>query len=235
MRRATLPLLLCLTSGCLLDVDAPDFSVLTDFQFAESGTGWTAAAVDYPAAQEGDVAFVGDRRERPAESGSTDQALYLSGNNISDDLFMYWSRQFDGLFPEQLYSVTIDLEYISNVSRDCTAGLGPSVWLKVAFSTVEPTRVLDQDNWYRLNIDKGQQSQGSAAAVVLGDIRNNRAGCDSNAPYTLWARQSVPEALTVRATPEGRVWIVVGTESGFEAPHDIYFSRLRLRWRPVLE
>jgi len=233
MRRATLPLLACLASGCLLDVDAPDFSILTDFQFATSGEAWESGVVDYPAADEAAVGFLGDRRPRPAESGSTDLALYLRGDNVSNDLFMYWSRRYAGLFPEQTYSVTIDLEYLSDASRDCTTGPGPVTWLKLGLAGVEPLRFLDQDNWYRLSLDKGQQGQGSATTVVLGDIRNNRAGCTAGAPYTAWARQTLPEALVVRASAEGTVWIIVGTESAFAGPHDIYLSRLRLRWRPV--
>lgn len=167
MRRATLPLLACLASGCLLDVDAPDFSILTDFQFATSGEAWEPGVVDYPAADEAAVGFLGDRRARPAESGATDLALYLRGDNVSNDLFMYWSRRYTGLFPEQTYSVTIDLEYLSNASRDCTTGPGPVTWLKLGLTGVEPLRFLDQDSWYRLSLDKGQQGQGSATTVVL--------------------------------------------------------------------
>ncbi len=226
--------LAALLAGCL-DTGAPDNSFVADYQFGIPPTpeGWSASFADFPASQEGDVGFLAGVRSRPEEIGSSLQALYLRGDNISDDLFMYWFRRIDGFLPNAAYRIGFDVEYISNVSRDCDVGVGPSTWIKAGVVNVAPARVLDQDGWYRMNIDKGQQSQGGATVVNMGDIRNNRVGCVIGAPYGLWARHSGPNAITVTTDANGALWIILGTESGFEVVHDIYFTRLAVRFEPV--
>lgn len=223
-----------LLAGCL-DTGAPDNFFVADYQFGIPPTpeGWSASVADFPAHQEGDVGFLGDVRPLPEELGSNLQGLYLRGDNISDDLFMYWFRRIDGLQPNAAYGVGFDVEYVTNVSRDCDVGVGPLTWIKAGIVNIAPARVLDQDGWYRMNIDKGDQSQGGATVVNMGDIRNNRVGCVSGDPYSLWARHSGPNAVTVTTDANGALWIVLGTESGFEVAHDIYFTRLAVRFEPV--
>lgn len=224
-------------TGACLDTGSPSNTFIADFQFGNPQTtaGWVASSADYSAAAEGEVGFIGDVRVRPEEMGGTLQALYLRGNNTSDDLFMFWYRKLDGFLPNAQYRVGFDVEYISNVSQDCTTGVGPSTWIKAGILGIAPVRTLDQAGWYRVNFDKGQQAQGGATVVTVGDIRNNRIGCVVGAPYGLWARHSGEDAVTVTADAAGELWLILGTESGFAMPHDIYFTRFGVRFRPVEE
>lgn len=222
------------SAGCL-DTGSPSSSFVADFQFGNPQTtaGWVASAADYSAADEGLVGFVGDVRVRPEDIGSTLQALYLRGNNVSDDLFMFWYRKLDGFLPNTEYTAGFDVEYISNVSQDCTSGVGPSTWIKAGLLGTAPVTTVDQTGWYRVNFDKGQQAQDGGTVVNVGDIRNNRIGCVAGGPYGLWARHSGEDAVTVTSNAAGEVWLILGTESGFEAVHDIYFTRFGVRFRPV--
>lgn len=234
-RRLPLLAVAALAGGCLLDTGEPDNSFIADYQFANPQTvvGWSAAASDYPAAQEEAVGFVGDVRPRPEVTGSILPALYLRGDNISDDLFMYWYRKVTGFVPNAAYRLGFDVEYISNFSRDCSVGTGASTWIKAGASNIEPRPVLGNDQYYRMNIDKGEQSQSSSTVLNLGDIRNNRVGCGPQDLYGLWGRHSGEDAITVTANANGELWLLVGTESGFEGPHDLYITRFGVRFRPV--
>lgn len=219
-------------AGCL-DTGGPGSSFIADYQFGNPATseGWAAGAVDFPAVEEADVGFIGDVRTRPEELGTTLQALYLRGTNVSDDLFMYWWRKLDGFVPNAPYSVGFDVEYISAFSQDCTTGVGPATWIKAGILNVAPVRSVDQAGWYRLNADKGQHAQGGATVVTLGDMRNNRIGCTG--VYGLWARHSGEDVVTITANSAGELWLILGTESSFGVPHDIFFTRFGIRFRPA--
>ncbi|MFN2324996.1 MAG: hypothetical protein ABR551_03840, partial [Gemmatimonadales bacterium] len=153
--------------------------------------------------------------------------------NISDDLFMYWTRPLTGLRPNQLYDVTVTVDFVSNYGQGCQVGNAASVWIKAGLVPEKPERVLDNDNWVRLNVDKGQQASGSANVLVLGDIRNGQAGCSGTAPFATNRHVSATRALRVRASEDGSFWVLLGTESGFEGAHEIFFTRLRFDLRPV--
>ncbi|MDZ4672856.1 MAG: hypothetical protein SGI84_00290 [Gemmatimonadota bacterium] len=231
----TVGLTATLAGGCLLDNGEPDNSFIADYQFGSGQTvsGWSAGAVEYPAAQETTVGFIGDVRIRPQETLDQAPALYLKADNVSSDIFMYWYRVVDGFLPDAEYSIGVDLEYISNFGRDCTSGAGPITWLKAGVVNVEPVRTVDQSGTYRLNIDKGQQATGGPTIRTLGDLRNNAVGCIPNGPYAAWARHSGQDAFRIRASSTGQLWLIFGVESGAAGTLDAYINRFGVRFRPV--
>lgn len=234
-RLLTAGLLATLAGGCLLENGEPDNSFIADYQFGagQTATGWSAGAVEYPEAQESAVGFVGDVRVRPEETLDQAPALYLQATNVSSDMFMYWYRMVDGFVPDAEYSIGVDVEYISNFGRDCTSGAGPISWIKAGAVNVEPERTVDQGGTYRLNIDKGDQATGGATVPTLGDLRSNATGCIPNGPYAIWARHSGQDAFRVRASSAGRLWLILGVESGANVTLDAYINRFGVRFRPV--
>jgi len=224
-----------LSSGCLLDTGEPDNSFIADYQFGvgQTTSGWAPGAVDFLAAEENDVGFVGDVRIRPEETLDLAPALYLQGANVSGDLFMYWYRMIDGFVPDAEYTLGVDIEYISRYGRDCTSGAGLTTWIKGGATNVEPVRSVDQSGWYRLNVDKGQHAQGGATIPTLGDIRTNALGCIPNGPYSVWGRHTGQDAFRVRASSAGQLWLIIGIESTAAGTVDIYIDRLGVRFRPV--
>jgi hypothetical protein len=224
---------LAVTAGCLSIPTEGQNDLFVEYRFTTEEPEWLTDFVDFPASQEAAVAFVGEYRTLPAGPAIGGLAAYLSGNNISDDLFMFWKRPLTGLRPNGLYDVTISVDFVTNYGRDCQVGNAASVWIKAGLVPGEPSRVLDSEDHYRLNVDKGQQANGSANVLVLGDIRNDEPGCSTSAPFAVNRHTSARHALRVRASEEGDFWVLFGTESGFESPHEIYFTRLRFDLRPV--
>jgi hypothetical protein len=88
----------------------------------------------------------------------------------------------------------------------------------------EPIKVLNTpENWYRMNIDKGNQSIGGADMKVIGDFAN---GTDQNV-YKI-KQLSTATPLNVKANRQGGIWLVIGTDSGFEGITTIYYNSIQV-------
>lgn len=207
--------------------------IVYDFDLRTDTAGWRGAFSDYPAGREDDVEFVADHRALPdtLEPGSS---LYHRGMNISDDLFMYFDKQIEGLRPHADYRASFRVEFASNAGQDCALGVGSSVFIKAGASQIEPEGAPDSHGIIRLNIDKGEQQNSGANALQLGDIRNDQPGCEDGAPFSIAVRESVDESIIVEADAEGRVWLLFGSESAFESPHELYFTRFRVELEKIL-
>ena len=89
---------------------------------------------------------------------------------------------------------------------------------------MEPVKELDAyDNYYRMNIDKSNQSQGGEDMMVIGDFSNDT---DQNV-YTLKSVTS-QTPFQVQANSDGELWLVVGSDSGFEGTTSIYYSKIEV-------
>ncbi len=214
-------------SACDDSSTTPRQPVVYDFNFDIDTSGWQAGFADYPVGREVDIGFVGEVRDRP-DTLTDGRALYQFGDNISDDLFMYFARQVDGLEPSATYRASFQVEFASNHGQDCAFGVGSSVYIKAGVSPIEP-RVDADSGMMRINIDKGQQHNSGAHALLLGDIRNDQPGCSDNAPFSISVRESGNATLTVQSDVNGRIWMLVATESAFESPHELYFTRFRVQ------
>jgi hypothetical protein len=75
---------------------------------------------------------------------------------------------------------------------------------------------------------------GTAASVV-GNIANGLSADKidmGNPPYVSLKRQHEHE-YTVTASPDGELWLLVGTDSGFEGLTGIYYQRIVVTLKPV--
>ena len=214
------------------DQQPPQAQVL-DFQF-ESGTeGWTAGFVDLPADFDPDAyQLQSGQRPLPASVG-VGGAFFLSGNNGSDDLFMFLKRQVAGLLPNTAYGVAFTIDIASNAPEGAFGiggAPGESVYLKAGAAPVEPAAVTDEEGWLRLNVDTGDQSQGGQNAQVLGNIAvSEDAGDDRYERKTL---TNAGNPLRVTTSANGTLWLLVGTDSGFEGVTSLYYDRIRVEVRP---
>lgn len=232
-----LSLLLGLSTACSEALDVPDTSGRRDllFDFDESTQSWTASFTDVPAAQASDVGFVSERRDLPTETGVVGGSLYLSGKNVSDDLFMFLTHPVSDLKPETEYALTFELELASNAPSGC-AGIGgapgESVYLKAGAASVLPERVTASDGSYRLNVDKGNQSTGGANAQVLGNLSNGSTDCAAPT-YRRITRDNDGSSFRVTSDTQGQLWLLIGTDSGFEGTTSLYFDTIRVVLEPV--
>lgn len=202
-----------------------------DFSFNEGLQGWTGEFADLPLDYEEDIYELDfGHSDLPAELGSGKGAM-ISGSNRSDDLFMFLKRQLaagDGIKPNTTYQVVIDVE----LATDAPAGAfgiggppGEAVFVKVGAAQEEPVPVEIDGEW-RLNVDKGGQSEGGRNAVVVGD-----AAKPTNEEFDVYERKTLGNAdspLEITSDGDGSLWIFVGTDSGFEGKTTLYYTSVQV-------
>ncbi|HVG62769.1 MAG TPA: hypothetical protein VNA24_29655 [Hyalangium sp.] len=149
---------------------------------------------------------------------------------MSDDLFMFAAHPVTGLRPETSYTLTFELELASNAPSGCVGvggAPGESVYLKAGAAVQQPDRAPSASGNLILNLDKGEQSAGGANAQMVGDIANGTTDC--NAPvYRLITRDNRANPLRITSDSQGALWLLVGTDSGFESTTSLYYDTIRV-------
>jgi hypothetical protein len=214
-------------------------AINVDDDFRNGTLGWTAAFADYSTLTRIDTMELGSGiRPLPPELGVSGTGFMLTGQNRSDDLFMFLTKKLtaaDGVEPAQRYAVSYRVTLASNAGGNNCVGIGGhpgySVFLKVGAAGEEPRVELEGTQW-RLTVDKGNQSQGGTAASVAGHISTESDRCFSDAPYAsiLRAHRHPP---IVTANDFGELWLIVGTDSGFEGRTTLYYQRIEATLTPV--
>ncbi|GAB3896635.1 hypothetical protein GCM10028803_14440 [Larkinella knui] len=206
------------------EVDPNGPVTLTNSDFRTDTDGWVAEVTDYSTAQESIIEFQSGLKALPAPLDATKKSFMTSGHNRSDDLFMFLKKKVTGLKPNQTYLIDFEIELASQYGTN-SVGIGGSpggsVYLKAGVSATEPKKVKEGDD-YRLNIDKGNQMEGSAAVPVLGNIG---AG-DDVTQYKLIQR-TTSEPIMAKTNDAGELWLLVGTDSGFEGLTTLYYNKIK--------
>ena len=195
------------------------------FNFENDVEGWTVGFADLPVNHDQSIYDL-DSGHRRLPDGLEGSGVYLQGHNRSDDLFMFLKRQVDGLRPNAAYAVSASLDLATNVPT-AAFGIGgspgESVYVKAGASTIEPVAVEGDDGHLRMNVDKGNQSTGGKAAIVLGNVSHPDV---MQGEYRIKTLDNAGRPLTVNADSDGRVWLLVGTDSGFEGLSAFYYARI---------
>ena len=219
---------LCLFVGAACqdnDVDPGNSVVLTNSDFRTDADGWSADVTDYSTAQEGTIEFQSGLKALPTPLDVSKKSFMISGHNRSDDLFMFLKKKVTGLKPNQTYAIDFQVELASQYGTN-SVGIGGSpggsVYLKAGVLATEPKKVKEGDD-YRLNIDKGNQATGTAAVPVLGTIG---AGEDVT-QYKLIERTN-PQPITAKTNEAGELWLLVGTDAGFEGLTTLYYNKIKV-------
>ena len=201
------------------------------FSFENSDDGWVAGYSDYPADLSAEDSLnlyemSYGHSQLPGNITPVQSGIRIRGNNKSDDLFMYFKKSLYGLMPETTYSISFEVEMASNAPTNA-AGIGGApgegVIIKAGAVDFEPKNVIDGDNWYRLNIDKGNQAAGGEDIVILGNV----GVADNITSYALIKRTS-PSVIRVKTDSLGSLWLIIGTDSGFEGLTELYYSDIKV-------
>lgn len=209
--------------------DNPPVQNTHSFTFETGTEGWTGDFADYPIGSEEQYELNFQHASLPEPLNTSEGALMLTGSNQSDDLFMFIKKKITGLTAGKTYTIDFTVEFASNIA-DGMAGIGgspgESVYIKAGAMPAEPVKVEDDMNYYRMSIDKGNQSTGGSDMVVIGDFSNDTEVNE----YTLVTRtnQSVFQA---QADNNGEIWVAVGTDSGFEGTTTIYYNTITVTFR----
>jgi hypothetical protein len=244
------------TEGTDVDGEAGRDTVTRDgvsktFDFRSGVQGWEAGFADHggtqydehgtPLTPEEFYGLQSGSSPLPPDLGTSANGFMLSGFNKSDDLFMFLKRPLgpaDGVRPGQDYRIEFEITFASSAGTgvDGVGGSpGESVYLKAGGVEVEPMPVVvDARGAVRMNVDKGEQSRGGPAASVASRISNGiHAGRTRFFfPYLALTRGHVHET-TVTADANGSLWLLIGTDSGFEARTTLYYRAVTVRLIPV--
>jgi hypothetical protein len=209
-------------------------SINIEYDFSYSDHGWTGDFTDLPANYDEELyelEFAHVNRPEPLNTGH--KALMLAGSNASDDLFMYVKKELgpdDGIEPETTYQ----LRFIVEVATDAPAGAvgiggppGEAVWFKVGAATAEPVPVEEESmggQYILLNLDKGYQNDDGENAIRVGDAA--KLYNDEFYVYEPKIVDNKQKPLEVTSDAEGRLWIFVGTDSGFEGRTVLYYNSI---------
>ena len=222
-------------------VSAQNNTVEIEYNFQSGAQGWTAGFADYsPNVGTGYELDAGIRLMPRKLTRMPRRGFYVQGHNRSADLFMFLKRRLageDGIVANRAYRVEYVITLASNAASNCVGiggAPGESVFLKAGASGVEPLAVLQSNGYLRMNVDKGNQSQSGAAASVAGNTANG-IPCEQAFPTLPFAliQRSHQHPNSVTANANGELWLLIGTDSGFEGLTKLYYQNIRVKLLPV--
>ena len=197
----------------------PTRFVLSD-KFTTNSQGWVGDFADYPTTDSVFYELSYSHTKLPAPLDTAKKALRISGNNHSDDLFMFLKKKVTGLKPNQTYNAKFEVEFASTVPNGMMGvggSPGESVYFGAGFSAIEPKKEVD-NGYYRIkNVGKISQAADGKDMKVMGNVAN---GTDKN-QYTLVKRSGT---FTGKTDAQGQLWLMIGTDSGFEATTTLYYT-----------
>lgn len=218
-------------------VSAQNNSIEVNFNFHHGASGWTAGFADYPLGQEEFYELFAGLKFMPRKlTRVPKRGFYIQGNNHSDDLFMFLKRRLnsqEGIVPNQIYQVDYEIIFASNAPSNCagTGGApGEGVVLKAGASPIEPLAVAQPNGYYRMNVDIGDHQIGGTAASVAGNIANG-IPCEQAASFSpfILIQRTHQHRFNVAANSAGELWLLVGTDSGFESLTRLYYQTIKVK------
>lgn len=228
MRISIFITLCCLGTAC--NESVPNDQKTISFDFNQNTEGWIGDFADYP--NEPDVEnfyeFDFSHSELPEPLSFLGGAIKQSGTNRSDDLFMFVKKKVSGLRANTNYRINIEIEIATNAASGQVGvggAPGESVFIKAGATSEEPNKVLNvSENYFRMNIDKGNQSVDGIDMKNLGDFAN---GTSLNQYVLKKLQNSNPQQ--VRTNALGELWLIIGTDSGFESTTTIYYNTVQVK------
>jgi len=197
-----------------------------EFSFKNGNDGWHSFFSDYPQGSEALYELTFEYTTLPEPLNTSVPAIMISGINHSDDLLSFIYRKFDGLQPNKKYAVTFDVTLASNVA-DNSIGIGgaPDLAFGVGGISYEPSNTVDGDGWHRPNfVSRLQSRESNDILTMTGTIGAGEDVFD----YTLISRNNKDNPVMVTANSKGELWLMMGTDSGFEGTTTLYYSSIKI-------
>ena len=197
------------------------------FDFETDAQGWLADWADYPANDSIFYQLESKHTALPRYILPNQKGIYIKGFNHSDDLFMFLKKRLTGLLPNQKYKIQFQIELASDAPTNAVGvGGSPGLYLKAGATPTEPIKIKQSDAgtiYYRMNIDKGNQSMPGTQMDTLGKTGVS----DTTTQFALINRQN-RNAFFATTNANGELWAIIGTESGFEGLSELYYSHIVL-------
>ncbi len=216
-----------------LEIDAlPDDTHV--FDFASGPHGWMPAFCDYPVGEEDAHELFAGSSRLPDPLDQSRRALVICGNNVDEDLFMYYRRKIDGLEPGRDYLISFTLEIASDAPRGCMDRCGKysgGAALLAGASQEEPEPI-EVEGSHRFPLEKGRPAWDEQTVVLLGNATAGHMDCSDNAPYELQRFGTGSTRVKATAGPTGELWLFFGTDSQVPGTTRLYYTRLTLGLTP---
>jgi hypothetical protein len=236
---AKLGAVLLLPFGAVACGDSNDDDVLAlRYDFNESDGGWEATFSDY--GPEFEMELDSGMAPLPASLERDGTGFRLTGMNRTDDLFMFLKRRIgpdDGIQAGQTYRATYRIVFASDAPTGCVGVGGPpgeGVSLKAGVVPEEPEVVL-VDGYWEITVDKSNQASGGQDVWLVGDIANGiecEEALAAGQPYAVVEREYRHD-VDVIVGRNAELWLIVGTDSGFEGRTTLYYMEIEVILEPV--
>lgn len=221
-------------TGCSLLFGTGEDSITYDFNFDEQPAEWSALFSNYGVGRKDDFELESGYRSLPSPLDTTQTGFLLSGKNLSDDLNMFLKHRIADLEPDQDYEISFEVAFATDAPSGCAGVGGPpgeGVTVHVDAGSTEPGRVIDEsrsNDYYRLNWAEEYEGDGMNwyRATEIGDVANSRE-CEEGREYEI--KQVSSGTREVTTDSEGRLWLLIGTRSGFEATTALFYTALFVR------
>ncbi len=206
---------------------------MVDLDFTAESHGWESGFSDFRVGDEENMELAAGHEGLPEPLSDRGYGLHVGATNRSDDIFMYWTGRIDDLAPDTRYRLEFLVEFATSAPSNCVGVGGPpgeAVHLKVGATPIRPEPI-DDDGYYQMNIDKGNQLSSGSDAIRIGHVGNTVSEC-TDWIFEMKAVES-EEVFEATTDSDGALWLIVGTDSGFEARTELYYTRYRATFREL--
>jgi len=196
------------------------------YDFSAGYEGWSGDFADYPLTDSVFYELSFERATLPAPLDTMEYALRISGNNHSDDLFMFIKTKVTGLQANTAYDLFMSADIASCYPTNATGVGGPpgeGVMVKAGATLIEPMKI-PVGGYYQMNINKSNQSHPGTDMDTIGHVGVS----DTTTMYAVIHRSNSGHPFRITTNAQGEVWVCVGTESAFEATSTLFFDRITL-------
>ena len=151
------------------------------------------------------------------------KGLYIASHNRSDDIFMGYIKEITGLSKDQSYTFDISFKLATNIEAGgfgIGGSPGAAVYIKAGVVSEKPEMEKDDVGVLRFtNIDTGSQASGGEDLLHLGNIEK---------PEENWVEgymfKSFSTSVTATTNSNGSVYLIIGSDSGFEGFTEYYID-----------
>ncbi|WP_052350349.1 stalk domain-containing protein [Paenibacillus gorillae] len=204
------------------------------YSFDKDQEGWSGDFADLPVKYDKTIYELAFAREAIPGTGSStpNYGLKLKGMNRSDDLFMFLTKKVDGLAKNTTYNAKLEFAMYTNEAGEMMGvggAPGESVFIKAGVVATEPKTVQSKDTgdlYYRMNVDKGNQGTDGKDMKLVGNAVKPDSGKEG------YQRKNFTYNVKVKSDSNGQLFIIIGSDSGYEGLSTLYFDDISLTLTP---
>lgn len=219
-------LLLAFMSGCTPTAKSPA-GTSAFFDFEKSDSGFVPIFADYPDQEDVHSFYEFQHSYGEIPIPKAGKGIFISGNNHSDDLFMGYVKKLEGFSAGETYHFSVSFKLATNIEGGLVGvggTPGESVTVKCGIVSIEP-KATNESGYFRMNIDTGAQSNGGKDMTIVGDMAKTENSRPGEYEFNEFSAE-----FDMTANEDGEVYLIIGTDSGFESTTAYYLDDISVTW-----